>query len=47
MPVSSCQEYFDTLDTRFVQTASKGVDAIYQFNLSGDGGGVWHVFVKD
>jgi len=47
MPVSTCQEYFDTLDARFVRDASKGVDAVYQFNLSGDGGGVWHVVVKD
>lgn len=47
MPISSCQEYFDTLDGRFVASASKGVDAVYQFELSGDGGGTWHVIVSD
>lgn len=47
MPISTCQEYFDTLDSRFVKEAAKGVDAIYQFNLTGDGGGTWHVIVKD
>lgn len=47
MPISTCQEYFDTLGARFVKEASKGVDAIYQFNLTGDGGGTWHVIVKD
>jgi len=47
MPISTCQEYFDTLDERFVASASKGVDAVYQFDLSGDGGGTWHVIVVD
>jgi putative sterol carrier protein len=45
--INSCQEYFDTLDERFVADASRGLDAIYQFELSGDGGGTWHVIVKD
>ena len=47
MPISSCQEYFDTLEDRFVPSASEGIDAIYQFELLGDGGGTWHVVVKD
>jgi putative sterol carrier protein len=47
MPISTCKEYFDTLDARFVKDAAKGVDAIYQFELTGDGGGTWHVIVKD
>ena len=47
MPVSSCQEYFDTLPKRFVADASKGVSAVFQFNLSGDGGGDWHAIVND
>jgi len=45
--VNSVKEYFDTLPKRFVQSASKGVEAIFQFEISGDGGGVWHVIVKD
>lgn len=45
--ISSCKEYFDTLDRRFVSSAAKGVSAVYQFNLTGDGGGVWHIDIKD
>ena len=45
--VASCQEYFETLDNRFVPDAAKGVQAVYQFELSGEGGGTWHVVVDD
>lgn len=45
--VDSVQAYFDTLDQRFVADASKGVQAIFQFDISGDGGGCWHVVVDD
>lgn len=45
--ISSCKEYFDTLNDRFVSDASKGLNAIYQFELSGDEGGTWHVIVND
>jgi putative sterol carrier protein len=47
MQVSSVKEYFDTLPQRFVATAAKGVKAIYQFELSGDGGGTYHVTIDD
>jgi putative sterol carrier protein len=47
MQVSSVKEYFDTLPQRFVASASKGVNAVFQFELSGDGGGTYHVNVKD
>jgi len=45
--VETVQGYFDTLDQRFVVDASKGVQAIFQFDISGDGGGCWHVVVDD
>lgn len=45
--VGSVQEYFDTLPERFVESASKGVDAVYQFEISGPDGGTWHVIVKN
>ena len=45
--IASCQEYFDTLSDRFVQEAAKGVTAVFQFDLTGDGGGKWHVTVAD
>lgn len=47
MPISTCQEYFDTLPQRFVADASKGVKAVFQFELTGPGGGTWHVLVDD
>jgi putative sterol carrier protein len=43
--VSSPQEYFDTLDQRFIAEGAKGVTATYQFNL--DPAGTWHVNVED
>lgn len=45
--VDSVQAYFDTLHDRFVADASKGVEAIFQFEIAGDGGGTWHVSVND
>jgi putative sterol carrier protein len=47
MLVSSVQEYFDTLPQRFQAAASKGVNAVFQFELGGDGGGTYHVLVND
>ena len=45
--VTSAKDYFDTLATRFVASAAQGVTATFQFELSGDGGGTWHVVVDD
>jgi putative sterol carrier protein len=45
--VSTVKEYFDTLPARFVASAAKGVNAIFQFELAGDGGGTYHVTVTD
>lgn len=47
MVVTSVQNYFDTLPQRFVPSAAKGVNAVFQFELSGDGGGTFHVKVED
>jgi len=43
--VSDVQEYFDTLEKRFMPDGAKGVSATYQFNL--DPAGTWHVNVDD
>jgi putative sterol carrier protein len=45
--VTSVKQYFETLPERFVPEAAKGVHAIYQFELAGDGGGTYHVKVED
>ncbi len=47
MLVSSAAEYFTTLDKRFAPAAAKGFKGIFQFVLTGDGGGTWHVVVDD
>jgi len=45
--VSTVKEYFDTLPNRFVPSAAKGLRAVFQFELAGDGGGTYHVTVED
>ena len=47
MLVNSVQNYFETLPQRFVPSAAKGVNAVLQFELAGDGGGTYHVKVDD
>jgi putative sterol carrier protein len=43
--VKSVKEYFDTLPKRFVAEAAKAIQAVFQFELAGDGGGTYHVTV--
>lgn len=45
--VTSVKHYFDTLSERFIPEAAKGVNAVYQFEIAGDGGGTYHVKVTD
>jgi putative sterol carrier protein len=45
MQVTSVQNYFETLPQRFVADASKGLHAIFQFELAG--AGTYHVKVDD
>lgn len=44
---TSCKEAFDMMAGRFNPEASKGLDAVYQFDLSGAGGGKWNAVIKD
>ena len=45
--VTSVKDYFDTLPQRFVPDAAKGLNAVFQFELSGAGGGTFAVVVDD
>jgi putative sterol carrier protein len=45
--VTSVKDYFETLPQRFQPNAAKGVKATFQFELSGEGGGTYHVTVED
>jgi len=47
LPVTSVAEYFDTLEERFVPEGAKGVDAVFQWKLSGDGGAARYAVVRD
>jgi NAD(P)-dependent dehydrogenase (short-subunit alcohol dehydrogenase family)/acyl dehydratase/putative sterol carrier protein len=40
-------EVFDAMPTSFVAEAASGVDVIFQYVISGDGGGDWHSVIKD
>ncbi|HKN02141.1 MAG TPA: SCP2 sterol-binding domain-containing protein [Candidatus Binataceae bacterium] len=44
---TSCKQAFDVMPSRFNKEAAKGLNAIYQFDLSGDGGGKWHVIINN
>ena len=47
MVVTSVKNYFETLPERFIASASKGMNAIFQFELAGEDGGTYHVKVED
>lgn len=44
---SSAKQSFEVMPSRFNKEAAKGLNAVYQFDLSGDGGGKWHAIIKD
>jgi nitrite reductase/ring-hydroxylating ferredoxin subunit/putative sterol carrier protein len=45
--VETVAEYFETLEKRFVPAAATGVDAVFQWELGGEGGGTFHACVRD
>jgi putative sterol carrier protein len=47
MAAANVREIFEAMPGSFNKEAAKGLDAVYQFDLSGDGGGKWYVAVKD
>ena len=44
---TSCKQAFDMMPSRFNKEASKGLSAVYQFDLAGDGGGKWYVTIAN
>ncbi|HSR57098.1 MAG TPA: SCP2 sterol-binding domain-containing protein [Candidatus Binataceae bacterium] len=44
---TSAKQSFEQMPSRFNKEAAKGLNAVYQFDLSGDGGGKWQVAIKD
>ncbi len=44
---TSAKQAFELMPSRFNKDAAKGLNAVYLFDLSGDGGGKWSVIIKD
>jgi putative sterol carrier protein len=44
---TNAKQAFEMMPSRFNKDAAKGLNATYQFDLSGDGGGKWQVIIKD
>ena len=47
MAMTDVKEVFSKLAESFDASASQGVDAVFQFDITGDGGGTWNVMVRD
>ena len=43
----TCKQAFEVMPSRLNADAAKGMTAVYQFDLSGDGGGKWQVSIND
>jgi len=43
----SVKEFFDGLPSQFKADKAEGLSAVYQFDISGDGGGRWHADIDD
>ena len=41
------QEYVDEMKENFNRKAAEGMNAVFQFNITGDGGGEWYFDIKD
>jgi putative sterol carrier protein len=46
MAITSVREVFDKVSQAFNADAAKGLDAVFQFDITGEGGGIWNVAVK-
>jgi NAD(P)-dependent dehydrogenase (short-subunit alcohol dehydrogenase family)/acyl dehydratase/putative sterol carrier protein len=43
----SVGDFFNEMEAHFVPEAAAGVDVVFQYNISGSGGGSWYAIVKD
>jgi putative sterol carrier protein len=44
---SSCKQVFEQMPSRFKKDAAQGLNAVFQFDLSGDGGGKWQIAINN
>ena len=47
MAVTDVKEIFTKMPEAFNANAAQGLDAVFQFDISGDTGGNWNVVIKD
>jgi putative sterol carrier protein len=47
MAIASVQEVFTTMPKVFNSGSAQGMNVVYQFNISGEGGGNWTVAIRD
>ncbi len=47
IPKKTVQELFDAMPASFDPAAAAGLNLVYQFDITGDGGGQWYAVVKD
>lgn len=47
MAETSVKEVFKKVPEFFDKTAAQGMDAVFQFDITGDEGGIWSVIIKD
>jgi putative sterol carrier protein len=47
MALTSVNEVFEKMPQVFNAANAAGLDAIFQFNIAGDGGGDWYVVIKE
>jgi putative sterol carrier protein len=45
--IENAKEFFDVAEKRINASKIAGMNAIFQFVLKGDGGGEWHIAIKD
>ena len=44
---SSCKQVFEQMPSHFRKEAAQGLNAVYQFDLSGEGGGKWQIAINN
>ena len=47
MAVTSVKEVFDGMPEAFNASEAQGLDAVFQFEITGEGGGSWSVAIKE
>lgn len=47
MAFTNVKEIFESMSKNFNTNAAKNLETIFQFQISGDGGGDWYIIVKD